>query len=88
MKKLLAILLAVALVATSAMAVMAAVADPASVGDHPAPAGLQLIKGEIIGNELGWPGDNPDTGADKAWDGDFSTFYDSVSGMIRISLRI
>ena len=36
-----------------------------------------IIKGEVIGNEMGW-GDNPDAGAAAAFDGDPATFFDPL----------
>ncbi len=41
------------------------------------PEGSYLINGERIGNKTGW-GDNPDTGCDKAFDGDVNTFFDPL----------
>ncbi len=41
------------------------------------PEGSYLINGERIGNMTGW-GDNPDTGCEKAFDGDVNTFFDPL----------
>ncbi len=43
-----------------------------------APEGSTIITGTIIGNETGW-GDNADTGAKAAFDGDINTFFDPLA---------
>jgi len=80
MKKLLAILLAVALVASLGMvAVMAAYPSSTNEFGIAAPADGVLMMGTIIGQQEGW-GENPDVGAGAAFDGYTDTFYDPAAG--------
>ena len=80
MKKLLAILLTVALVASLSTMVVSA-AYPASVNEFgiAAPGDGAIMVGTMIGEEFGW-GDNPDVGFGAAFDGWTDTFYDPSQG--------
>ena len=77
MKKIIALTLSTVLLAM--LMIMPVFAAYPSSPNHP--AGLQIMMGELIGNDSGWPEDNPnpDTGRHAAFDGDEYTFYDAYS---------
>lgn len=77
MKKLIVFAITLALVLTVASLAEGVGADYPSSGITP-PEGSAIIKGELIGNEMGW-GDNADAGRAAAFDGDPVSFYDPIT---------
>ncbi|HHX53521.1 MAG TPA: discoidin domain-containing protein [Clostridiales bacterium] len=76
MKKLIAIAIMLALVLTVASAAEGVGDAYPSSGVTP-PEGSAIIKGELIGLEVGW-GENADAGRAAAFDGDIFTFFDPL----------
>ena len=77
MKKLIALAITLALVLTVASFAEGVGADYPGSGITP-PEGSAIIKGELIGNEVGW-GENADAGRAAAFDGDPISFYDPIT---------
>ena len=76
MKKLIAFAIALALVLTVASAAEGVGEAFPSSGFTP-PEGSSVIKGELIGNEVGW-GESETAGRAAAFDGDIFTFFDPL----------